>query len=286
MIARISSTCLLFGCERRRCPNAPVWTTKAIVPVHYVGVSCEMDTIMKIADKYGLYVVEDATQGMMSSYHDKHLGTIGHIGAYGFHETKNFTSGGEGGLLIVNDEKFIERVETIREKGTNRSQFFRGMVDKYTWIDIGSSYLINELSATYLWAQLEKADGIIDNRLSSWSKYYHSLKDLMMKTYIELPTISSECSYNGDMFYIKVKDRITRKKLITYLNEKGVLSVFYYIPLHSSPAGLKYGRFNEEDLFTTKESERVLRLPMYYNLRSSDIEYIIEKIKDFFYTKV
>jgi len=256
--------------------------TKAIVPVHYAGVSSEMETIMQIADRYGLYVIEDAAQGIMSSYHNKELGTIAHIGAYSFHETKNFTSGGEGGLLIVNDEKFVDRAEIIREKGTNRSKFFRGLVDRYSWVDIGSSYLMNDLSAAYLWGQLEMAVEIQKKRMNSWNLYYEGLKELKSKGYIELPTIPQECKHNAHIFYIKLKDLESRTELIEYLKERGILTLFHYVPLHSSQAGMRYGRFNGADIFTSKESERVLRLPMYYGLSAEDIEFVVENIKQFY----
>lgn len=256
--------------------------TKAIVVVHYAGVSCEMDTIMAIAKKYNLFVIEDAAQGMMSSYKGRPLGTIGHIGAYSFHETKNYTSAGEGGLLIINDEKFVDRAEIIREKGTNRSLFFRGMVDKYTWVDIGSSYLMNDVSAAYLWGQIEKAEEINENRMISWKSYYKSLKILEEEGLIELPVIPNECIHNAHMFYIKVKDLETRNRLISFLKENGILAVFHYIPLHSSPAGKKFGRFVGNDIYTTKESERLLRLPMYYGLKEEDIFKVVSTIFRFF----
>ena len=256
--------------------------TKAIVPVHYAGVGCEMDVIMDIAQRYNLFVVEDAAQGMMSSYKGKPLGTIGHLGAYSFHETKNYTSAGEGGLFIVNDEQFIERAEIIREKGTNRSQFFRGMVDKYSWVDVGSSYLMNDVSAAYLWGQLEKADEINDDRLKSWQLYYDGLKELEEKGYIELPTIPKECIHNAHMFYIKIKDLDNRTKLLTYLKQNEITSVFHYIPLHSSEAGKKFGIFRGIEEFTTKESERMIRLPMYYGLEKSSIKKINKIINEYF----
>jgi len=256
--------------------------TKVIVPVHYAGVGCEMDTIMALADKYKLFVVEDAAQGMMSRYKGKALGTIGHFGTFSFHETKNYTSAGEGGLLIINDTQFIERAEIIREKGTNRSQFFRGMVDKYSWVDIGSSYLMNDVSAAYLWGQLEKSAEINTNRLQSWKRYYDGLKDLEQKGLVDLPTIFGHCTQNGHMFYIKVKDLQERGKVLEYFKKHDVLSVFHYVPLHSSPAGLVFGDFNGEDEFTTKESERLIRLPMYYGLETKIIEYIIDTIKSFY----
>lgn len=253
--------------------------TKVIVPVHYAGVGCEMDTIMDIANRHNLFVVEDAAQGMMSSYKGKALGTIGHLGAFSFHETKNYTSAGEGGLLIINDEKFCQRAEIIREKGTNRSLFFRGMVDKYSWVDVGSSYLMNDVSAAYLWGNLEKADEINENRLTTWQKYYDGLKELEEKELIELPTIPKGCVQNAHMFYLKVKDLETRSELIEHLKENDIWSVFHYIPLHSAPAGLKFGRFDGVDEFTTVESERLLRLPMYYGLESDNVLKIIECIK-------
>ena len=211
--------------------------TKAIVPMHYAGVGCEMDIIMEIAESYGLFVVEDAAQGVMSTYKGKPLGTIGHLGAYSFHETKNFTSAGEGGLLIINHKKFENHAEIIREKGTNRSQFFKGLVDKYTWVDLGSSYLMNEISAAYLWGNLEKADEINQSRLDIWKMYYDGLKQLEDKKFIELPKIPESCTHNAHMFYLKEKDMESRDKLIQYLKQNNILSVFHYIPLHSSPAG-------------------------------------------------
>lgn len=255
--------------------------TKVIVPVHYAGVSCEMDTIMSIANKYNLFVVEDAAQGMMSTYKGKTLGTIGHFGAYSFHETKNYTSAGEGGLLLVNDDKFIQRAEIIREKGTNRSLFFRGMVDKYSWVDLGSSYLMNDMSAAYLWGNLEVADEINQNRLSTWQKYYDGLKQLEEKGFIELPQIPDECVHNAHMFYLKVKDLDERTKLIEYLKQNDILAVFHYIPLHSAPAGVKFGKFDGDDIFTTKESERLVRLPIYYGITQKDVEIILYKLNFF-----
>jgi dTDP-4-amino-4,6-dideoxygalactose transaminase len=256
--------------------------TKVIVPVHYAGVACEMNTIMEIANCHNLFVVEDAAQGMMSSYKGKPLGTIGHLGAFSFHETKNYTSAGEGGLLIINDEKFIQRAEIIREKGTNRSLFFRGMVDKYSWVDVGSSYLMNDVSAAYLWGNLEKADEINDDRLSTWQKYYDELKDLEDKGFIELPKIPDECVQNAHMFYIKVKDLEERTALLEYLKENKINAVFHYVPLHSAPAGVKFGRFEGEDIYTTSESERLIRLPMYYGLSGEEITLIAKNIFEFF----
>ena len=256
--------------------------TKVIVPVHYAGVACEMDTIMDIAKRYNLFVVEDAAQGMMSTYKGKALGTIGHLGAFSFHETKNYTSAGEGGLLIINDENFVQRAEIIREKGTNRSLFFRGMVDKYSWVDIGSSYLMNDVSAAYLWGNLEKADEINQNRLNSWKKYYDGLKELENRGFIELPKIPDGCVQNAHMFYIKVKDLEERTALLDYLKENRIYAVFHYIPLHSSEAGLKFSKFIGEDKFTTIESKRLIRLPIYYKLEDKDIKYIVNTIYKFF----
>ena len=256
--------------------------TKVIVPVHYAGVACEMHTIMDIAKRYNLFVVEDAAQGMMSSYKGQALGTIGHLGAFSFHETKNYTSAGEGGLLIINDEKFKERAEIIREKGTNRSLFFRGMVDKYSWVDIGSSYLMNDVSAAYLWGNLEFADEINQNRLNSWQKYYDGLKELESRSFIKLPKIPEGCVQNAHMFYIKVKDLEERTALLDYLKENRIYAVFHYIPLHSSEAGLKFSKFFGKDIYTTKESKKLIRLPIYYELEDNNIEYIIHIIYKFF----
>lgn len=233
--------------------------TKAIVPVHYAGVACEMDAIMDIADRYGVVVVEDAAQGMMSTYKRRSLGTFGHMAAYSFHETKNCTSGGEGGLLIINDEKYIERAEIIREKGTNRNLFFRGIVDKYSWVDIGSSYLPSEIQAAYLWGQLEFADKITQNRISIWEEYNVALNSLAQQELIELPTVPEDCQHNGHMFYLKLKDMEQRTAFIEHLKSEGIMAVFHYIPLHSSSAGLRFSRFHGEDVFTTKESKRLVR---------------------------
>lgn len=252
--------------------------TKAIVPVHYAGVACEMDTIMEIASRYNLFVVEDAAQGFESTYKGKALGTIGHLGAFSFHETKNITSGGEGGLLLINDEKFKERAEIIREKGTNRSLFFRGMVDKYSWVDIGSSYLPCELQAAYLWGQLEMADVIQEHRMKSWNTYHEKLLPLAQKGFIELATIPENCKHNAHMFYLKVKDLEERTALLEAFKNEAIGAVFHYIPLHSAPAGLKFGRFDGVDVYTTKESERIIRLPMYYGLTTQEIDEVCDVI--------
>lgn len=255
--------------------------TKAIVPVHYAGVACEMDVIMDIASKHNLYVIEDAAQGVMSKYKGKHLGTIGHIGAYSFHETKNYSCG-EGGAIIINDEKFIERAEVIREKGTNRSKFWRGEIDKYTWVDIGSSYLPSELNAAFLYAQLENAELINEDRLRSWNHYNELLKPLQEKGLIELPVVPDGCEHNAHMFFIKCRDVEERQSLVEYLKNEDIYSVFHYIPLHSSPAGKQFGRFFGEDRYTTVESERLLRLPMWYGLNIDDIDKICRSIIGFF----
>lgn len=256
--------------------------TKAIVVVHYAGVACEMNTIMALADKHGLFVIEDAAQGMKSSYNGKALGTIGHLGAFSFHETKNYTSGGEGGLLLVNDPEMRERAEVIREKGTNRSKFFRGMVDKYSWVDIGSSYLPSELQAAYLYAQLEQADTINDHRLSAWQQYHQRLVKLADQGHISLPVIPEGCNHNAHMFYIKTKSMQQRSALIQHLNENGVGSAFHYVPLHSALAGEKFSHFVGEDCFTTYESERLLRLPLWYPISRSEVEQVCNAVESFY----
>ena len=255
--------------------------TKAIVPVHYAGVGCEMDKILEIAKEYNLYVIEDAAQGMMAYYKGKPLGTLSHFGCYSFHETKNYSMG-EGGAIVINNEKYIEQAEIIREKGTNRSKFFRGEVDKYTWVSRGSSYLPSEINAAYLYAQLECAEQINLNRLERWNYYHKMLEDLEKKNFIKRPVVPDYCQHNGHMYAIKVKDLEERTKLLAYLKEKGILAVFHYIPLHSSPAGKKWGRMAGKDVYTTVESEKLLRLPMYYNLEFKHIEYIVETIRDYF----
>ncbi len=255
--------------------------TKAIVPVHYAGVSCEMDTIMDIARKHNLYVVEDAAQGVMSTYKGQALGTIGDFGCYSFHETKNYSMG-EGGALLIRNPQYIELAEIYREKGTNRSKFFRGQIDKYTWVEVGSSYLPSELNAAYLFAQLEKAKEINENRLSRWNRYWKGFQGLKEKGYIDLPYIPEECVHNAHMFYIKTRDLEERTNLIQYLKEAGIGAVFHYIPLHASPAGVRYGRFCGEDKYTTKESERLLRLPMYYGLDYEDQDKVIDKVIEFY----
>lgn len=261
--------------------NAITKKTKAIVPVHYAGVSCEMDEIMAIAKKYNLDVIEDAAQGVMSTYKGKALGTFGKYGCFSFHETKNYSMG-EGGALLIHDDEDIEKAEIIREKGTNRSKFFRGQIDKYTWVEAGSSYLPSDMNAAYLWAQLEEAKAINDKRLALWNEYYHMLEELQDQGRITLPYVPEYCEHNAHMFYIKVKDLEERSNLISYLREKGIQTVFHYIPLHTAPAGLKYGRFHGEDVYTTRESERLVRLPMHYNLTSENVEYVCKCIKAFY----
>lgn len=255
--------------------------TKAIIVVHYAGVACEMDTIMEIARKHGLKVIEDAAQAVMSSYKGKALGTIGDFGCYSFHETKNYSMG-EGGAILINHPEDNEKAEILREKGTNRSKFFRGQVDKYTWVDFGDSYLPSELNAAYLWAQLEQADHINENRLETWNRYYRELYPLKAAGYIELPTIPDGCVHNAHMFYIKVKELKVRTEFIQFMRGQEILTVFHYIPLHTAPAGMKFGRFFGDDVYTTKESERLVRLPLYYNMEGKDCETVVNAVKVFF----
>ena len=256
--------------------------TKAIVPVHYAGVACEMDKIMSIANQHGLVVIEDAAQGMMATYKGRALGTFGQMAAYSFHETKNFTSGGEGGLLIINDGQYVQRAEIIREKGTNRSLFFRGMVDKYSWVDLGSSYLPSEIQAAYLWGQLDWADKITQNRLAIWNAYCAALSGLAQSELIELASIPADCQHNGHMFYLKVKDMDERSAVLAHLKADEIYAVFHYVPLHSAPAGLRFSRFHGEDIFTTKESERLIRLPIWYGMEEQTIEYIANSVIRFY----
>lgn len=255
--------------------------TKAIIVVHYAGVACEMDTIVDIAKKYNLFLVEDAAQAVMSTYKGRPLGTIGDFGCFSFHETKNYSMG-EGGALIVNNPDFVERAEIIREKGTNRAKFFRGQVDKYTWVDIGDSFLPSELNAAYLWPQLLKAEEINNNRLFTWNEYNNAFAPLVSAGYIETQYIPDECTHNAHMYYIKCKDLEARTDFIENMRTQGVACVFHYVPLHSAPAGESYGRFNGKDEYTTKESERLVRLPMYYGMDKKDLEYIICKVEEYF----
>lgn len=254
--------------------------TKVICVVHYAGVACEMDTIMDIARRHHLMVVEDAAQGVMSTYKGKALGTIGDFGCFSFHETKNYSMG-EGGAILINNEKCIEKAEILREKGTNRSQFYRGQVAKYNWVDFGDSYLQSDLNAAYLWAQLEKADEINNNRLATWNAYWNAFAPYADAGKIVLPTVPEGCVHNAHMFYIKFADLETRQKYIAHMKENDILCVFHYVPLHSAPAGLKFGRFDGTDEHTTADSDRLVRLPMYYNIAPADLEKVIEKTKEF-----
>ncbi|MDE7008630.1 MAG: dTDP-4-amino-4,6-dideoxygalactose transaminase [Lachnospiraceae bacterium] len=255
--------------------------TKAIAVVHYAGVACEMDKIMEIAGKYGLRVVEDAAQAIMCTYKGKPLGTFGDFGCFSFHETKNFSMG-EGGALLIRDEKYIEDAEILREKGTDRSKYFRGQVDKYRWMNYGSSYLPSDMNAAYLYSQFEMADRINEVRVARWDQYHRLLKPLADAGKITLPFVPEGCEHNGHMFYIKAKELKERTELIRFLKEKDILSVFHYVPLHSAPAGVKFGRFHGEDKYTTAESERLLRLPMFYQLTKDQADYIADKVKEFY----
>ncbi|MEE1032497.1 MAG: dTDP-4-amino-4,6-dideoxygalactose transaminase, partial [Ruminococcus sp.] len=252
------------------------------VPVHYAGVSCAMDEIMAIAKKYNLKVIEDAAQGVNAFYKGKPLGTIGDFGCYSFHETKNYSMG-EGGAILFQEDKYLEPAEILREKGTDRSKYFRGQVDKYRWVGYGSSYLPSDMNAAYLWAQLEEADKINEKRLAIWNFYHENLEDLEKQGVIERPFIPDYATHNAHMYYLKVKDLETRTRLLAYLKEQGILSVFHYVPLHSAPAGMEFGRFHGEDKYTTKESERLLRLPMYYSLKMEEAEEVVEALKRFTY---
>lgn len=267
--------------DENKIESAITEKTKAIAVVHYAGISCEMDKIMDIARRHNLKVIEDAAQGVMSTYKGKALGTIGDFGCYSFHETKNYSMG-EGGALIINDAVYNERAEILREKGTNRSKFFRKQIDKYTWVDLGDSYLPSEINAAYLWAQLQKADEINENRLKTWQTYYDAFKPLADAGKIELPTIPSECKHNAHMFYIKLKNLEERSNFIDHMRANEVSCVFHYVPLHSAPAGRKYCRFHGEDIFTTLESDRLVRLPLYYKIDENDLNFVIDVVKKFF----
>ena len=255
--------------------------TKALVPVHYGGVACEMETILELAGKYRLWVIEDAAQGLMANYKGKPLGALGHLGCLSFHETKNYTCG-EGGALIINDPDFVERAEILREKGTDRSRFFRGEVDKYTWVDVGSSFLLGEFGAAFLLAQLEQAEAINRKRLRLWTLYDEGLKPLEEKGHLELARIPDNSQHNAHLFFMKTKDEKERDRLIGFLKERGVSAVFHYVPLHSSPAGKRFGRFHGEDRYTTRESQRILRLPLYYALKEEEVNYVIQQIQAFY----
>ena len=267
--------------DEKKIEQAVTDKTRAIVAVHYAGVSCEMDEICAVAKKHGLKVVEDAAQGVMSSYKGKALGTIGDFGCYSFHETKNYSMG-EGGAIVINDSAYNERAEILREKGTNRSKFYRGQVDKYTWVDFGDSYLPSELNAAYLYAQLLAADEINNSRLDTWKKYDEALRPLEKEGKMQLPFIPEGCCHNAHMYYIKCADLDERTKFIDHMKNQGVQTVFHYVPLHSAPAGLKYGRFDGEDEYTTRESERLVRLPMYFDMKDEDASKVISAVKSFY----
>ena len=267
--------------DEKKIERAITEKTRVIVAVHYAGVSCEMDTIMRIAHEHNLLVVEDAAQGVMSSYKGKPLGSIGDFGCFSFHETKNYSMG-EGGALLIKNSKYNDRAEIIREKGTNRQRFLRGQVDKYTWEEYGSSYLPSDMNAAYLWAELEEADLINDNRLKTWDTYYQALLPLASGGKLELPVIPDGCKHNAHMFYVKLRDLEERTSFISYLKDRGITSVFHYIPLHSSPAGMRFGHFDGDDQYTTSESNRLARLPLYFNLEEKDLDYIISSIYSFF----
>ena len=267
--------------DERLIEDAITDKTKVIVPVHYAGVGCAMDEIMESAARHHLMVVEDAAQGVYAYYKGRALGTIGDFGCYSFHETKNYSMG-EGGALVFQNNDFLERAEIIREKGTDRSKFFRGQVDKYRWMDYGSSYLPSDLNAAYLWAQLEMADTIRKDRLDSWNYYNEELRPLAEAGYIEQPFIPDYADHNAHMYYIKTKDLEIRGRLIDFMRKHDILTVFHYVPLHSAPAGKKFGRFHGEDKYTTKESERLVRLPMYYHLKEEDREQVVKAIKEFY----
>ena len=267
--------------DERLIEDAITEKTKVIVPVHYAGVGCAMDEIMEIAARHHLMVVEDAAQGVYAYYKGRALGTIGDFGCYSFHETKNYSMG-EGGALVFQNNDYLERAEIVREKGTDRSNFFRGQVDKYRWMDYGSSYLPSDLNAAYLWAQLEMAEKIREERLESWNYYHEELRSLADAGYIEQPFIPDYAEHNAHMYYIKTKDLETRGRLIDFLAKREIHTVFHYVPLHSAPAGQKFGRFHGEDRYTTKESERLLRLPMYYQLKEEDQEQVVKAVKEFY----
>ena len=267
--------------DESRIEEAITQKTKVIVPVHYAGVSCDMDTILSIARQYHLKVVEDAAQAVMSSWNGKPLGTIGDFGCYSFHETKNYSMG-EGGAILINDENYIERAEILREKGTNRTQFYRGQIAKYNWVDIGDSFLPSELNAAYLYAQLEKADEINNDRLRSWEEYNNAFKPLEEKGLVSLPVVPEGCVHNAHMYHIKCRSLDERTEFISFLKEHGIMAVFHYVPLHSAPAGLKFGRFHGEDKYTTADSDRLVRLPMYYGLSDEDRNTVIEAVKEFY----
>ena len=267
--------------DEKKIADAITDRTRVIVPVHYAGVACEMDAILNLAEKHGLRVVEDAAQGVMATYHGKALGTIGDFGCYSFHETKNYSMG-EGGALLIRDGEHIERAEILREKGTNRSKFFRGQVDKYTWVDFGDSYLPSELNAAYLWAQLEQAEEMLARRLAAWNRYDAALRPLAEEGLFGVPVIPEGCGHNAHMYYLKCRSLEERTAFISFMRERGVQCVFHYVPLHSAPAGLKYGRFHGEDEYTTRESERLVRLPLFDSITEEQQARVTDAVKEFF----
>lgn len=267
--------------DETRIEQAITSKTRAIVPVHYAGVGCEMDEVLSIAERHRLFVVEDAAQGVMATYKGRPLGSIGHLGCFSFHETKNYTSGGEGGALLIRDESLIEEAEVIREKGTDRSQFLRGQVDKYTWRGVGSSYLPSDLQAAFLLAQLEQAEVINRRRLAIWNRYFEAFSAPMFRERVEIPSIPGHCVHNAHLFYLKMKDLEQRTEFIEFMSQHGVAALFHYVPLHLSVAGKKYGEFCGEDRFTTKESERLVRLPLWYNMNESEVSHVIESVHRF-----
>ncbi len=256
--------------------------TKAILPVHYAGVSCEMEKILKIAREYGIFVIEDAAHGMLAKYKEKYLGILGDLGVFSFHHTKNYTSAGQGGLLIINKETFKEKAEVIMYRGTNKKEFLLGKVKEYLWVDLGGNYKMSNINAAFLYAQLQKADEIKKIRVKLWQRYKNELKDLEMKNEIELSQVPPNCEINGHIFYIKTKNEEEREKIINFLRENGIESAPHYVPLHTSPAGKKYGEFKGEDKFTTKESKRLLRLPIFYGMKEKDVDYVVEKIYEYY----
>ncbi|MBP3719927.1 MAG: dTDP-4-amino-4,6-dideoxygalactose transaminase [Clostridia bacterium] len=267
--------------DERKIEDAVTDRTRVIVPVHYAGVACEMDTILAIAEKHGLKVAEDAAQGVMSTYHGRALGTIGDFGCFSFHETKNYSMG-EGGALLLRDDTYIERAEILREKGTNRARFFRGQVDKYTWVDLGDSVLPSELNAAYLWAQLEEAEEMLARRMAAWNRYDAALRPLAEEGLMEVPVIPEGCEHNAHMYYLKCRDLAQRTDFISFMKGRGVQCVFHYIPLHSAPAGLRFGRFHGEDEYTTRESERLVRLPLFDAITPAQQEEVINGVRAFF----
>ena len=266
--------------DEKKVEDAITSRTRVIVPVHYAGVACEMDALLAIARKHGLMVVEDAAQGVMSTYHGRALGTLGDFGCYSFHETKNFSMG-EGGALLIREEKHIERAEILREKGTNRSKFFRGQVDKYTWVDFGDSYLPSDLNAAYLWAQLEEAEQMNARRLAAWHRYDEALRPLAEEGLLQVPTVPEGCVHNAHMYYVKWKDLAERTAFLAHMKARGIQCVFHYVPLHSAPAGLKYGRFHGEDEYTTRESERLARLPLFDSITEAQQAEVIAGVRAF-----